>query len=157
VYIIQVGSCKSALENALAGVSCKLHHVNTAARVKKSLRGKFYKLNFEASCNLYYVICMKYLCAHSHEWTCVSHIASCKHGITVSKMVYALIKLGADLGSCNLCTTHQCLPFTPATPLTFPHLVEVGQVTATINSKNIVTSLLLLRHNSAGRSLLLYI
>jgi hypothetical protein len=51
--MIQVGSCKSTHRVSCPDISCKLHHVNAAVRVKKDLCGKLDRLNLEASCDLH--------------------------------------------------------------------------------------------------------
>jgi hypothetical protein len=98
--------------------------------------------------------------------------------LTVSKVVCGSIKLGCGLGShsspsslpppCDQHTTLRCLPFTPATPLTFftwqrPGVTAVLVLTSTGSycyytlQNHHVFSLLFLRNNNVGRTPLLYI
>jgi hypothetical protein len=52
-YMIQVDSCKSTRGETSPDDSCKLHHVNAAAQVEKSVRRKFERFDFEVRCDLH--------------------------------------------------------------------------------------------------------
>jgi hypothetical protein len=84
VYIKQVGSYKSTLGNTRQD-SSKSHNVSAVTWVKKNSPGKFDRLNFEASCTLYYAHCMKHLHIHSCEWTQACELASCTCGFNSFK------------------------------------------------------------------------
>jgi len=122
---MQVGSRETSRRNGRSDVSCKSHHVNSVVPVEKNSHGKFNRLISEASYDLCYATCMKRLCGNPRDWTCI--ICTWLNSFE-SSMRFA--KLGSGLGSrsspssllphpCNQCTTHRCLPFTPAAPPTF--------------------------------------
>jgi hypothetical protein len=73
--MMQVGFCESTRGNTHADISCKSHHVNTAARVAKNSHGKFNRLNCKASCNLHHTS----LQVDSRKQTFVAYMQLCVH------------------------------------------------------------------------------
>jgi hypothetical protein len=137
MYAMHVGSRESTCGNVGTDVSCKFHHINTAAWVEKNWCAKFNLLNFEARCDLHERSAHRSLWADLHEPTSTVYMQL----VTVLEMVCALIKLASGSGSRsspflfprlhNLCTT-RCLPFTSAASPTFFTLPKWGDTAVVV-------------------------